>query len=85
MSVGPIFLTYYSHIYYYTYIRGLRTGTRKTNSPAVSLQCPLLTKLNMISASKTKIFKTPAPLWQNKRVSLELIYMKLIIGTVKVF
>ena len=51
----------------------------------VSLQCPLLTKLNMISASKTKIFKSPAPLWQNKRVSLELRNMKLIIGTVKVF
>ena len=66
-------------------MRGLRTGTRKTNSPAVSLQCPLLTKLNMISASKTKIFKSPAPLWQNKRVSLELRNMKLIIGTAKVF
>ena len=39
----------------------------------------------MISASKTKILKSPTPLLQSRRVSFELRNMKLITSTVKVF
>ena len=48
-------------------------------TPKISLQHPLLIKLNLVPANKAKILKGPDPFAQAERVILELTGNKLII------
>lgn len=63
-----------------------RTRTRgKLFPPALSLQCPLLTRLNIMSPGKQKIFKNPDPFShiREQRVNLVMKGNKLVTGIVR--
>lgn len=61
------------------------TRTRRENCLATSLQCPPLTKPNMMPAGTGKVFIQPISTFAEQRANLKLGDNKLITGTMKVF